>query len=547
MKKVKIYLLAGIAILFNACGDGFLDVEPNKQTEENFYKTTDDAWKALVGCYDGLQTVWADGVSFPVASEVFSDNAFGGTGSSDDLKYQMLDEFDKSRSPSTAQVFDANWKAYYAAMLRCNMLISKEDQIEWGSNETLRKTYMSEARFIRAYLYFDMVRLWGNIPLLTAPTTDNIPQAAADDVYQLIAEDLTYACENMPAKPWSASDVATNGGRVTKYAAEALMARVFLYYTGYYGKTDLAGVQQSTVLGYLEDVIANGNYGLVENFANLWPVSSVVKNEEEDNVNGKVNYVGEDNKETVFAIKYTWTSDYNGNTDGNHWMIMTGIRSFDVYPYAQGWGACPVDPKLWSAFKSGDTRQAVSIASIKDEGLKLSAKQIQDQREYTGYYIKKYMPMSMYNDKGELQDAAIINGAVNNMLGQYQDYVSIRYADVLLMAAELGSPNAQNYMDMIMERAFGDSFTQVYATKANILEQRRLEFVGEGIRYWDLLRQGVDVAAQAIATTTEVQNGGVKTTKSIAADKIRTTKGLQQIPQSEIDLSNGVLVQNTGW
>lgn len=544
MKNIKIYLLAAIAIVSSGCSD-FLDTDPNKLTEQNFYRTTGDAWQALVGCYDGLQVVWADGVSFPVASEVFSDNVFGGTGASDGYGYQMLDEFDKKRSPADTKMFDANWTAYYRAIYRCNMLISKESQIEWGTNEELRKTYMSEVRFIRAYLYFDMVRLWGNIPLLTVPSADNLPQTPADDVYNVIAADLEYACNNLPAKPWSQANVTNDGGRVTKYAAESLLARVFLYYTGYYNKPSLGDITQAKALAYLEDVIENGGYGLIENFRNLWPVASVVKGEE--GKNGTINYVGEDNKETIFGIKYTWTSDYDGNTDGNHWMIMTGLRGFNSLPYAEGWGACTADPKLWQAFKPGDTRRSASIVSIADEELDFNTKQIQGQREYTGYFMKKYSPMSMYNKEGKLQDAALINGATNNMIGQFQDYVSIRYADVLLMAAELGSSNAQKYLNMVMDRAFPDGYTQIAPTKANIMEQRRFEFVGEGIRYWDLLRQGVDVAAETIAISTTVQNGGVPATKQISAANIKLTKGLQQIPQNQIELSGNVLKQNTGW
>jgi starch-binding outer membrane protein, SusD/RagB family len=530
MKQIKLYIAALLLLTAGACKKTFLDAEDvTTVSEQNFYKTTADAAKALVGCYDGLQRVWADGIALPLAAEVMSDNTFGGTGNSDGFGFQMLDEFDKLRSPSDQNMFNANWAAYYKAIYRCNMLIGKLDQVDWAGNDQLRKTTEAEAKFIRAYLYFDMVRLWGNIPLLTAPSKDNIPQASADEVYKLIATDLKFAASNLSAISYPAQDPATYG-RVTKWAAEALIGRVYLYYTGYYGKSDLVGeVSKAQALAYLEDVISNGGFGLVEKFANLWPAAS--KNE----------YIGEDNKETVFAIKYTYTSDYNGNADGNHWLVMYGVREQSIPPYGLGWGGGTVNPKLWNAYSANDTRRNASIISIADENLDFKMKD--KQREYTGYYNKKYTPMSDENGNS----TAVNAGGVNFMIGQYQDYVSIRYADVLLMAAELGAANAQTYFDNVRKRAYGSNFSALPVSQDNIMKERRLEFALEGLRYWDLLRQGIDAAAAAIAESTTLQNGGVNTPKVIDASKIKSTKGLQQIPNSEITLSGGVLQQNAGW
>jgi starch-binding outer membrane protein, SusD/RagB family len=173
MKKIQLTILA-LTLLLGACSKSFLDTEDvTTATEQNFYRTPQDAYKALVGSYDGLQRVWSEGIALPVAAEVMSDNTYGGTGNSDGFGYQMLDEFDKLRSPSDQNMYNSNWILYYKALYRVNMLISKLDQVEWKNQEDLRMIYESEARFIRAYLYFDMVRLWGNIPLLTAPTTEN--------------------------------------------------------------------------------------------------------------------------------------------------------------------------------------------------------------------------------------------------------------------------------------------------------------------------------------------------------------------------------------
>lgn len=531
MKKINLYIATALLLISGACGDSFLDADPKTTlTDENFYKTPADAYKALVGCYDGLQIIWADGVSFPVASEVLSDNAFGGTGSNDGYGYQLLDEFDKERSPSDQNVFERNWSAYYRAIYRCNILLSKLDQIEWGSDVTYRTKIEAETRFIRAYLYFDMVRLWENVPLITVATSENVPQADPDDVYTLIAEDLKFAADNLPAVAYAAQPIAERG-RVTKWAASSLLARVFLFYTGYYDQTDLVGVITKTqALEYLENTITNSGHALVSDFAKLWPAASVD------------DYVGEDNMETVFAIKYTYTSDYNGNTDGNHWMVMYGLREQSSFPYGNGWGGATVNKKLWDAFSDGDSRKVASIISINGEEIEFD--NVDKQREYTGFYNKKYSPM-IFEDGTSIPDS--LSGGGGFMITQFQDYVSIRYADVLLMAAELGSANAQAYFDRVLERAYGDNFTPTPATQENIMVERRFEFVGEGIRYWDLLRQGVDIAADAIAESTELLSGGVETDKIILANKITTSRGFQQIPNNQITLSNGVLKQNTGW
>lgn len=529
MRSIKISIAVFSVLLLGACSD-FLDKQPQTTASDtNFYKTPEDAYTALVGCYDGLQTVWNGGVSFPIASEVLSDNAFGGTGNSDGFGYQMLDEFDKSRSTADQNLFQANWINYYKAVYRANILISKFDQIEWGTQASLRSTYEAETRFLRAYLYFDMVRLWGNIPLLTVASSENIPPANPDDVYKVIAEDLKFAIENLASTSYASQAVSTHG-RVTKWAAESLMARVYLFYTGYYGKSDLTGVvTKAQALTYLEDVISNSGHGLVEEYADLWPAASVT------------HYVGEDNKETVFAIKYTYTGNYNGNVDGNTWMVMNGIREQFSYPYGNGWGGSTVNPKLWNAYNANDTRRVASIISIANENIKFTNQS--KQREYTGFYNKKYSPMVDENGNS----IAVKNGGVDFQIGQFQDYVSIRYADVLLMAAELGSANAQTYFDAVRKRAYKTNFSALPVTAANLKTERQLELALEGHRYWDLLRYGVNEAAATIAETTTVLNGGVSTSKTIAADKIVATKGLQQVPYTQITLSGGVLVQNAGW
>ncbi|MDT0645585.1 RagB/SusD family nutrient uptake outer membrane protein [Zunongwangia sp. F260] len=529
MKRSNIYFLLFLGLLTTvSCSEDFLDAEPiTETTDSNFYRNPEDAFSALVGCYDGLQIAsgGVGGLSYPVTSMVLSDNMFGGVGNADPFNFQAVDEFDISRAPTYSNLYENLWRQYYRAIYRCNVLISKMDQIDWSEDPELRTQYESEARFIRGYLYFQMVKLWGNIPLLTEPSSEIIPPADPDEVYTLIAEDLLFGSENLPVQPYN----AVESGRVTRWGAKSMLARVYLYYTGYYDQADLVGlVSQSDALGHLENVINNSGHGLVPEYENLWPAASL-----ED-------FAGEDNEEIVFSVKHTYTSDYNGNTDGNHWMVMLGMREFTHYPYANGWGIT-VNPKLYNAYTEDDTRKEASIIAIEEEEIPFD--KIENQREYTGYYTKKYTPLAT-EDGGSL---AVELGGADFQIGQFQDFYVMRYADVLLMAAELGSPNAQAYFDEVRQRAYQDNFTSQAVTLERIQHERWLEFALEGIRYWDLLRRGVSEAAEIIAENTTLLNGGVETPKVISASNIQETQGLQQIPNNQITLSNGALIQNPGW
>ena len=556
--KLNILALGLFSLGLASCTDSFLDVESKTESSTgNYYKTESDAYRALVGCYDGWQcTTSSEGVGFYLASEMMADECYGATGVADGRNYQVIDRFDQAQSSSDLNLYETDWKNYYAAVYRCNELISRADGINWTSEAT-KGTYLGEAHAIRALCYFDMVRLWENIPLLDTPTTDNIAQAAPDEVYRLIISDLKYAAENIPANAYPKAQAASNDGHITKYAAEALLARVYLFYSGYYGK-EPADLTKAEALAAVEDVIASEEFDLVKEFKNLWPAASVTWTANADGSYTKTDtYAGRGNVETVLAQKFNYTSDYNGNADGNRWQVMIAPRNLITVPYGQGWGACTVSPKLVNSYQSGDTRAAASIIDYTSEGIADRdnfSLLYNAQREYTGYGIKKYAPLAIWQqaDDGTWSEVNEVMGkeigAGEYQISQYQDFVVVRYSDVLLMAAELGSPNAQAYLDAVRDRAFGgDTGKRVTATKENILKERMYEFAFEGLRYWDLLRQGVDVAAAEIAETRTLLSGGVEDVVTIQGSKITATRGLCQIPYNQINLSNGVLKQNAGW
>ena len=558
MNKFKSIICAfGLAgLMLSSCSDTWLNTESmTSSTTGNFYKSIADAERALYGCYAGWQNTTSNmgAFAFFTISEAMSDDCFGGAGTADGFNFQAVNQFDIAQSPSDVNLTNDMWINYYAGVYRCNELISKEDQIDWKNNNVIRGTYMGECRALRAILYFDMVRLWGNIPLITVPTSDNVPQSDPDDVYALIVEDLKYAIENIPADAYPKANAATNEGHVTKYGAQGILARVYLYYTGYYGK-DLAGVTKDYVLSGLEEVIASNEYELIPEFKNLWPAASSVSETDSYAWNAALTtFAGRGNKEIVLPQMFNYTQNWDGLNNGNRWLIGMGMRNITFSPYGNGWGQCPVRPDVWNIFEDGDTRQSASIINMEKEGIsKLSNfdTYVKDQREYTGYTMKKYTPMCFYDGTTAVDGL----GLGNFMISQYQNYDYLRYSDILLMAAELGSSNAKQYLNDVRKRAYttdgtvSPKFKELEPTKENIMNERRLEFVFEGHRYWDLLRQGVSYAASQISVNEmKVLTGGVDATVTINAQNIIDKQGLMQIPQDQINLSDGVLKQNPGW
>ena len=546
MNKIKFNMLVLSALgmgFLSSCSENFLDVESKTSlSDQTFYKTQADAEMALIGCYDGYQCTTSNGgFSFYIASEILSDNCFGGTGNADGRNYQVVDRFDKAQSPSDNNIFNDTWSNYYKGIFRCNTLLQKLTGIQsWASssdsiNTIAKNRIEGETRFLRATMYFDLVRLFEKVPLITVPTTDNVAQSDPTETYKLIVSDLKFAAANIAANAYPKAQSATNDGRVTRYAAEALLARVYLFYTGYYGKDDL-GVTKAEVLAGLEEVISSNEFGLISDFKALWPAASYVANKK-DNTLDKSGYAGKGNKEVVFAQKFNSTQDYNGNLDGNRWLVMMGMRNTNFSPYGKGWGACTVNPTLVSAYATGDKRKSASVIDLAGESIE-SIFDMKDQREYTGYSVKKYTPTALPDGTSDT------GGSKDFQISQDQDFIVIRYADVLLMAAELGSANAQSYLDQVRTRA---GLSSVSATKENILKERRFEFAFEGLRYWDLLRQGLSTAASTIAQTQTTKSGGAADVVTITASQITKTRGFMQIPNTQITLSNGILVQNPGW
>ena len=546
MKKILSILL--LSCLLWSCED-FLDTESKtKKDTSNFPETAADADQLLTGAYAILGRYEPLQSSF-LASELMSDNTFGG-GDQNDLLCKAIDQFKKS----SETMFSQGWRASYIGVYRCNFLISVLDQIEWESEEQ-RAEIEGQIHFLRAYFYFELSRMFGEVPLVTTPEAVNVPKSPAADTYAVIASDLQTAIEKLPSTKVTEMDVADNG-RVTKWAAEALMARVFLFYTGYYNQqslptTDGGEVTKQQVTDWIVDCVENSGHDLIPDYRNLWPYSYV--DDYSYTADNDLEWAGDGNIEEVFMIKYstlaTWDLPYQKS---NQYSLYYGLRGQSNYaycfPWGQGWGMGTVNPKLWEDWDDNDIRKKASIIDSQDRTeMRLYQKGGGNLTDETYYFVKKYTPVNVYTDatKTKVENYSIkLYGMTetNIQLTNTQDCMLIRFSDVLLMAAELGAPNAQAYLDRVRSRA---GLPSVPANLENIKKERRFELAFEGVRYYDLLRWHDENMITENQTNIQVYDRRRPVTKNITFRS--ETGGFLPIPQTEIDLSQGVLIQNPGW
>ncbi|MGF1669824.1 MAG: RagB/SusD family nutrient uptake outer membrane protein [Balneolaceae bacterium] len=516
MKKlILISISLTFSLLLVSCVDDFLNHKPPvDRVQDNFFQLQRDAEQALYGVYEAL--TFSHGRSnsgfhpFDVVSNMLSDDAYaGGSGSGDQPE---LVEFNAHNIAVTNGKAQGLWADRYTGIARANLLLQHIDEIAF-ENEATRALFDAEARFLRAMYYFDLVRFFGNVPHFTRPLVAvdiRMEQTDPGEVYNFIAQELVDIIpnlrENIPI---------SEAGRVSTWAAKSLLGRVYLFHQDYakpvFGLGDLP-VTRAEVLSHLEDVINNSGHALLANFADLWGVA------------------GNNNNESVFSVQHIETTfgdwGYLNGSIGNWASTMTGLRGVGFNPqYATGWSFQPVTPDLIDAFDPDtDSRYFVSILDPVAENVRHSPGEM---FQWQGFAFKKFYPR-----RGDTPSFNIeFNWPYNRPV--------FRFSDVLLMAAELDAPNAQNYFDQVRMRAYGENFVQIPVTKENIFKERRLEFAGEGHRYWDLLRMGLDVAQEKINNQAQAPEINI----NFRRDRL----GLLPIPQTEINLSDRTLRQNPGY
>jgi len=333
---------------------------------------------------------------------------------------------------------------------------------------TGKEALYGEVYFLRAYYYFHLVRFFGDVPLFTdkrlgLTESKSLKRTDKAQVYAQIESDLLNAIAVLPS-------VQIQKGRVTKYAAQSLLGKVYLYQQKYTDASDM-----------LANVINSNAFSLPSNFEGIFLAS------------------GENGPESVFEIQYSNASPYYNwgavnRGQGNYAVQQCGVRGIngtDSMPYAAGWSTNLPTTDLAAAYQSGDKRKAVTVLDIAAYKAAHPSYNITYQEapyKNTGLYNQKFLPR-----KGQTSGQIELN-YLNN-------YRTIRYADVLLMAAEAlvksggSEAKALEYVNLVRQRAFGDNTHNINASGnalyLAILDERRLELAMEGDRFFDLVRTGM--------------------------------------------------------
>ncbi|MDB5191614.1 MAG: hypothetical protein JWQ96_1177 [Segetibacter sp.] len=506
MKKIIIKsTITGLAafILATGCKKSFLDQEvPGTLIEQTFYLTDQDATQAMNAVYDLMQahynTSWVS--MYMVKTMLTDESNAGGSGPGDQESYQVLDNY--NYDADNAAVLGV-WRLAYGTIYRANKVINLVQP-----ETDVRKRLMAEAKVLRALNYFDLVTLWGDVPLVTGDIPPSqytaLGRAKKADVYALIEKDLQEAIAVLPNKTaYSPNEVF----RVSKGTAQALLGKTYLYQSKW---TESAAM--------FESVISSGIYGLEPSIGKVFSQS------------------GEFGRESLFEVNYTNGRNYNwGNfpwdwqPESNIHIQLMGPRS-DFYTKAPtdsligGWGFNVPKKKMYDAFvAAGDIERrkqtVMSEAELKAMGGNWTSPTAWD---YEGFFQRKYGTFSTQTSSSGA-DVAELNYGTN--------WRMIRYSDVLLMAAEAynksaNDAKARQYLNLVRTRAkLGDVTASGTALFQAIVTERQLELAFEGVRFQDLVRWGL--AAQELGPL------GFKTNKHellpIPSQDIRTA-GLAQNP-----------------
>lgn len=494
MKNLKIVNILIVLLMVFSCSDDFVYVDSEDQNSETFFNTEEDYQLALVAAYDYLQTM----SKFYQFGEIASDNTLCGGESATDSPYiQQIDDMIHSPVGQSDGGLRTMWQWMYEAVNRCNYIMEFQDKTDFPNKTNV----IAQTRFLRAYYNFVLVKWWGDVPMLIDKRIQfgdqfNIDRTPKAEVYALIESDLNFAVANLDN-----SQVGT--GRVTKAAAQALLGKAYLYQDKF---NEAANV--------LEDLINNGPHRLLTSaeYPNMF---------ERD---------WENNIESVFEIQY---SDVDGGSydcfqclEGNYSVYFNGPRGFvdSAEKFDAGYSFNVPTQEVVDAFEPGDLRYETSILDIEQYIIDNPGSSYQEDAGYeqTGYFNRKYI--------ARLGDLNIGDAALTNP----DNYRAIRFADVLLMAAEalnrggISDARALTYLNRIRTRALLPevNFTGNNLTNA-IYQERRVELIGEGHRFFDLVRTGR--AAQEI--------------DGFVAGKHE----LFPIPIEEIELSGGRWQQNPGY
>ncbi len=588
MKKIAYYI--GVALMtvgtISSCS---LDTDSMTEKDtSNFPSTEKDISEGLAAIYQNLNAIHANPQeTFEYNSLLASDDALGGGGPND--KLMQAEDLLCNYATNMTENF---WKQRYQGINRANTLLTSLENVTL--DETTKAQTVGEAKFLRAFYYYELASMYGVVPMKTVSSSVSVAPTTAADVWGQILQDLYEAATTMPATN------NKNNGHVDKYCAEAMLGRAWLFYTGMYGNGDKLADLVSTsynplsevalpngtkltkkmVSDLIDDCVNNSGYSLVNDYRELWAYTNKYTVEDysytkgkslvwcQNDEDGKTNA---NDTECMFDVKFNKLADWNttigyANGIALHFGVRGGSDYSITFPFGQGWGAGPVAPNLvhdWEKAELNDMRRDASIQNFNDFAGYVKGGG-GDWVQETDYYQKKIGPISCKNDGS--QEAIDVKknpyvccfenlmygtdswtqGANNMQINNIHDQIIIRFADVLLMQSEL-EENVSG-INIVRGRA-GLNAIGSYSLAA-LQNERRWELSYEGTRWNDIRRWHIAAAAldkqlgQKIYYAGEPEkntahNGGYSA-------RYNATAGFQKIPENQLSL-NSNLNQNAGW
>jgi hypothetical protein len=490
INRIAVITLIVSATSLGSCKK-FLDSKPVSATSvTEFYKTTADFEQALVGAYAGMAQVYQGNGYFSLLTDLHSDNTselvLGGDGNEAKMD---IDRFTLTADNEHVTAF---WQNSYTLIARANAILKSIDASPL--DQSAKDEYTGQAKALRALSYFNLVRLYGDVPLVTEPVTDidasyKVGRSSVDDVYAQIIADLSASETLLPA-----SYDASMTGKITKGAAESLLGEVYL-----------TRKQYAEAVAEFKKVVDGNQYALLSNYADLFKASN------------------QGNAESILMAQYKTGEAYLGSNLPNHFAPTGSEGALTATGGSYGFNQPTED--IANAYAAGDVRRNnIADGYTNADGVYVPAK-----------YIRGYVEREVGN--GYLDSGA--------------DWYIIRYADVLLMYAEAlnevnNGPNSSAYtaLNLVRNRAglLNSSALTYDAFKADVYEQERLESPFEGRRWFDLVRTGRALTV----LNSKVSTPGSGSTIGISAP-IQESQLLYPIPLIVVTTSSPAIKQNPGY
>lgn len=519
MKKTSFILIIIIAIVATSCEKKLSQVPISSATTPTFYAQPSDFIQAVNAAYNSLRG-YPDRLM--ELSEVRSDNIYP---SNNDVgrDHDPINNFVPGIAPNV--YVEEGWRSDYSGIFKANTVL--EQLIKNAGlvgSAVLANRLAAEAKFLRAFFYFDLVKYYGKVPLVdhtvSAAEANTIPRSAVSDVYALIISDLQFAVANLPVNYSAVYPAygATDIGRATKYAAEAILAQVYMTRSGPNYGIEGAGMglnEWNLALPLLQDIINSGVFVFnPTQYAFPVPTTGVFSysNQSPGYTTG--------NREAIFDVMYL-TQASSGLGATYPWVLVPQdfFNSYGNPSTSGALGAPSVSSNMVSSYSAGDKRLAPTIHTT--------------QYGTSVYpFFRKYLDTTKVPSTNSRFDWAI-------------NFIAVRYTDVLMLKAECilhGATGTQADVDGIVNqvrvRAGQPAIANV--TLVQLFDERRKEFAGEGLRWFDLQRSGnlVTIMNAWIA----VEDAAIKKMSQVVPNFI-----IYPVPQTQLDAAPGLYEQNPGY